>query len=385
MSTGRFRPALALPGAARFFVPAAIARWGVAMSGLAVFWAVHAATGSLARAGTATGVFSVADALAGPQIARLVDIFGQRRVLPISVAAFLVAGIALALASSGWALIGLAAAMGGTVPPVGALSAVRWRLVTQETDLLAAGLSLESAFNELAFLVGPVLVTILVALVASWTALALVLGLVTIGMAGLLTAVDTEPVPVASAVGLRRNRRFLALLAVNLAMGFFFGGIGVALSGFTLAHDAVALTGAITATGGVVSLFTGLVYGLMGDARWMFGAGLVIAIGCGALSAAPNVPAVFLGYAVVGGCVSLVLIPSAVLLQDAVAPGALTQAMTWINSASAVGIAIGAPLVGFTVEHGSWRAGFLVLAALAASVPATVLLTRTAVPRVSST
>ncbi len=115
-------------------------------------------------------------------------------------------------------------------------------------------------------------------------------------MTGLLTAGATEPVPVSRA-GLRGNPRFLALIAVNLAMGSFFGGIGVALSGFTLAHNAVALTGAITATGGVVSLVTGLTYGSVANPRWMFGAGSVIAVGCAVLAAAPNVLAVFLGYA----------------------------------------------------------------------------------------
>ncbi len=182
MSTGRFGSALARPGAFRFFVPAAIARWGVAMSGLSVFWIVHGSSGSLAEAGVATGVFSAAEAVVGPQISRFVDSFGQRRVLPVSVAMFLVSGIAL-MTSDG-AMLALVAVMGATVPPVGALSAARWRLVTKGTGLLPTALSLESAVNEMAFLLGPVLVTVLVAVVAPWSALALVLGLVTVGMTG---------------------------------------------------------------------------------------------------------------------------------------------------------------------------------------------------------
>jgi predicted MFS family arabinose efflux permease len=377
MLTGRFGSALALPGVMRFFVPAAIARWGVAMSGLAVFWAVQGATGSLARAGTAVGVFSVTDALIGPQIAGLVDRFGQRRVMPFSVIMFFGAGAALSVASSGWAMISLAAVMGGTVPPVGALSAARWHLVTEATGLLPTALSLEGAVNELTFLTGPVLVTLLVSAVAPAAALVLVLGLVGLGIAGLLTAAGTEPVPAVPARGRRfLGLRFLGLFAVNLSMGFFFGGIGVAVAAFAIAHGVTALTGTIAATGGIVSLVIGLIYGSMSDGRperSIFGAGLVIAVGCAVLAASPNVPAVFLGYAVVGGCVSLVLVPSAVLLSQAVAPGSLTQAMTWINSASAVGTAISAPLVGLAVENGTWRSGFLVLAGLAAFVPATVL------------
>jgi hypothetical protein len=62
-AVGRFGPVLSTPGAVRFFVPAAVARLGVAMSGLAVLWAVHAASGSFGRAGAAAGAFAVADAV----------------------------------------------------------------------------------------------------------------------------------------------------------------------------------------------------------------------------------------------------------------------------------------------------------------------------------
>lgn len=57
------------------------ARVGVAMAGLGLVRLVHAATGSFAVAGLVTGSFAVAETLAGPQSARLMDRFGQPRVL----------------------------------------------------------------------------------------------------------------------------------------------------------------------------------------------------------------------------------------------------------------------------------------------------------------
>src|ERR1700734_2778493 len=101
--SGRYRAVLSLPGAAAFFATAAVARLGVAMTILGVLWAVRGATGSFASAGVATAGFALADATAGPQVARLVEDRGQRRVLPGSVAFFvlavsgLVAGAALHL------------------------------------------------------------------------------------------------------------------------------------------------------------------------------------------------------------------------------------------------------------------------------------------------
>ncbi len=53
------------------------------MTGLGIVWLVHGSTGSYAVAGTVTGGFAVAEALGGPQVARLIDRFGQTRTLPI--------------------------------------------------------------------------------------------------------------------------------------------------------------------------------------------------------------------------------------------------------------------------------------------------------------
>jgi hypothetical protein len=82
---------LCLPGAAAFFAAAAVARLGVAMTSLAVLWAVRGATGSFAAAGVTTAVFALAEATAGPQVARLAENRGQRRVLPWPVTVFVLA------------------------------------------------------------------------------------------------------------------------------------------------------------------------------------------------------------------------------------------------------------------------------------------------------
>jgi predicted MFS family arabinose efflux permease len=297
------------------------------------------------------------------------------------------AGLALVLACSssspGWAKVGLAAVAGATAPPVGALSGARWRTVLGQTDLLPAALSLEGSLNEAAFLVGPVLVAALSATVAPWSGLVLAVSLVAAGTIGLLTAEATAPVPGRRSSGVlvdRRllNRRFLSLFAVNLAMGFFFGGIGVAITAFTLAHRAGALAGLITAAGGVVSLAAGLAYGALEKgrpARAMIGASTIITIGCALLALTPNAPAMFFGYTIVGGCVALVLIPASVLLLNATESEVYTQAMMWMNSASAIGIAIAAPLVGQVIQRWDWPIGFLTLAVLTATLPLTLLIT----------
>ncbi len=359
------------------------------MTGLAVLWTVQGASGSFTQAGAATGVFAIADAAVGPQIARLIDRWGQRRVVAVSVPIFLVAGSALvvacaSLSPAAWVVLALAGLTGATAPPVGALAAARWRRTAESTGLLPAAFALEGSLNDLTFFIGPILVTTVSATVAPSAGLVVALSCVAVGMIGLLTATESEPAPSQSTTrGVLAdprllNRRFLTLFVANLAMGFFFGGIGVAITAFALAHDAGALAGPIAAGSSIVSLLAGLAYGAAQRGRpteTMLSAATVITLGCASLALVPGVPLMFLGYAIVGGCVALVLIPASELLQKATVAAVYTQAMTWINSASAVGIAASASVIGYVIQERGWQDGFLWLSALTALLPLTLAIT----------
>src|SRR5437016_13551317 len=102
MSSATYRTLLRAPGAASFCLTAAVGRVGIAMTSLGIVWLVHARTGSYTTAGLVTGGFAVAEAVAGPQLARLADRFGQARALPAALAAHAVAVAALlALVTAG--------------------------------------------------------------------------------------------------------------------------------------------------------------------------------------------------------------------------------------------------------------------------------------------
>ncbi|WP_432189543.1 hypothetical protein [Streptomyces sp. Tue6028] len=79
MPTANYRSLLRTPGAAAFFLPASLGRVGVAMTSLSLVRLVHSHTGTFAEAGLVGGGFAVAEALGAPQVARLVDRFGQTR------------------------------------------------------------------------------------------------------------------------------------------------------------------------------------------------------------------------------------------------------------------------------------------------------------------
>src|SRR5258708_3005937 len=129
MSSATYRTLLRAPGAAAFFLTAPVARVGIAMTSLGIVWLVHARTGSYATAGLVAGGFAVAEAVAGPQQARLIDRFGQSRVLPPALLAHAAAvATLLALVAAGtpdW-LMTAGGGLGGAPPPhPGALSPPR--------------------------------------------------------------------------------------------------------------------------------------------------------------------------------------------------------------------------------------------------------------------
>src|ERR1700750_2235295 len=120
MSSATYRTLLRAHGAAGFFLTGAVGRVGIAMTSLGIVWLVHARTGSYATAGLVTGGFAVAEAVAGPQLARLIDRCGQTRVLPpvllthaVAVAALLVL---VAADTPDWLMTAGGVLAGATIP-----------------------------------------------------------------------------------------------------------------------------------------------------------------------------------------------------------------------------------------------------------------------------
>lgn len=380
-----------------FFLAAAPARLGVAMAGLGVVWLVHGETGSFGVAGLVTGSFAVAETLVGPQTARLVDRFGQPRVLVPLLCAHAAAIAALvALALSGAPAVPLAAAglaAGATVPQIGALSAARWSALLHGRPELTSAFALETIGNEVAFLLGPALAVLAATRwhPAAGTVLA---GVLVVG-AGLAFASlrRTAPAPAvpagapapAAAPAARRSaapvratlltRSFATLLAVDLALGVFFGAMQVSVSSFAEAHHAPAAAGFLYGLMSAASLLGGLAYGRhRRNTPSSTHLPLILAfLACASLLPLLAGTPWQLGLALLlpGACVAPCIIVSSTLVESAMDRAVLTQAFTWANSASAAGIAVSAAVVGRLVDGpGGTRTGFavpfLVVAATAA-------------------
>ncbi|HEY1640956.1 MAG TPA: MFS transporter [Streptosporangiaceae bacterium] len=353
-----YRSLLRTPGAAAFFLAAAAGRTGIAMTGLGLVWLLHARTGSYGTAGLAAAGFALAEALVGPQLARLTDRFGQTRVLPFCLLAHGAAIAGVLASATAAAAIAAAICAGAVVPQLGSLSGARWvhLLRGDRAGELPAAFALESLANAAAFLLGPVLVASLGAAGDPALACVIAAGLILGGGAALAAQRRTAPRPARERSGRAgtgatlRRPAFVLLALLNLAIGLFFGTMAISVSSFATGHGVPGAAAPIIAASSLSGLLSGWVYGLRRH-RAPAQRQLVAAAACltGAALLLPFAPsAIWLGAAVVvtEAAVPPVLVLLNVLTERAVHPAVLTQAFTWNNSASAAGAALAASLAG---------------------------------------
>lgn len=384
--TKRYQSVLAIPGARPFFLAAALARLGVAMTGLGILWTVRGLTGSFAIAGAATGLFALSEALAGPQLARLIDRYGQFRLIPVLL---LVHGAGMgvvvwASATSGAAPVLLGATLAGAaVPQPGALSAARWTHLAPMQDQLRTAFSLEAVANDVVFLAGPPIVTIVSGLNRPYLGShAAALCLITGGLALALQR-RTEPRHQGAKREIHKQRmplltrEFAAVFGVNLGLGFFFGAAPVVVTAFATGHGYGPAAGFILGLTSVASLLSGIAYGAMKE-RWrphsvQLAASLLLvaAIGLGAIS--PTLPVLCLALVLAGATISPVMVTSSQIVAAGSGRSSLTQAFTWINTASASGIAGAAAVAGMAVELGNVQTALVVCCGLILVAPASAL------------
>jgi hypothetical protein len=384
MSSATYRTLLRTPGAAAFFLTAAAGRVGIAMTSLGIVWLVHARSGSYITAGLVTGGFAVAEAAAGPQLARLIDRFGQSRVLPPALLAHAAAvAMLLALVAAGtpdWLMTAGGVLAGATIPQLGALSAARWAalLRDEQATALPTAFTLESLANELAYLAGPALVSILGA--SGYPAAGTVLAATVVVAGGLCFAAQRRTAPPTSgAAGRHRTGRsllrpgFAVLVGVNLAIGGFFGATQISVTAFAVEHGAAGTAAALFTVSSCASLLAGWLHGLR---QWRIAprvqlavAAAGLAIGCLSLLAAGSPVELGLGVALTGLAIPLILILCTVMAEAVVHRAVLTQAFVWLNSASAAGSAGAAAAAGWAVGTFGAHGGFAV-AAMAAGVVA---------------
>lgn len=356
-----YRELLATPGGLRFSSAAFVARLPIAMVGLGIVLLVVAQTGRYGRAGAFSATFAMVNAVAAPLIARLVDRFGQRRVLlpAVPVACTALAGFVVLVSAGAPEAVQLLAVVAAALaaPSIGSLVRARWGYVLGQDPRLHTAYAFESVLDELIFVLGPLLVTLLATLLAAQAGLLAAAALLAAGTAALVVHTTSEPPASPHGDGhpsALRSPGLPAVMSVLLFVGGVFGAVELSTVAFADQAGHRALAGPLLASYAAGSMLSGLVFG--GIRRgWPPRRSMVIgsAVMTATVSVLPLVgstPVLAVLLFVAGVGIAPTLISGFSLVEGLVPAVAVTEGLTWATTALVVGFSVDTWLAGRLVD-----------------------------------
>ena len=343
-----------------------------------MLFTIAQASGSFATAATASAVFGLTG-LVMPVQARLIDRFTQRRVLPLVGVIFVAALSLMAIAGAtglssltGWVVLCVLAGL--SAPSLGPSMRAQWRIL-ESGERRTTAYSLDAVTEEVAFLAGPVVASVILATGPAWRGLIPVAILVAAGVGGLVASpaaavheshATTTSTP-RDAWGPLRRPQFLALSGSMVLAG---AGAAAALTGTAAQADALGhpeWAGLIEAAAGVAAVTGGIGWG-----RWRLGGTWT-----GHLTGMLVIRALFMLIAIVAAGIAgtaaamtlsgLLMAPMFVVAYtaaDLLTPAHQhTEASTWVTATHNVGTSAGTATAGWAVAHLSSTTPFLASAA----------------------
>lgn len=373
-----YRRVLTIPGAVPFSAAGLVARMPIAMMGLGIVILVSDRTGSYSVAGIVSATYVATNALVAVPLARLVDRLGQSRVLGVaaSISAVGIALLMLAVESdwgTPWPHV-FAALSGATMPNVGAAVRARWSHAVQDRRLLDTAFAVEAVNDELVFIVGPTLTTLLASAVHPLAGLTTAAVASVLGTWWLVALRGTEPplrmVQSAEHTAPMPWGSLVPLVAGAVMLGILFGGSEVATVAFADEAGHPVAAGPLLAAWALGSLISGVISGSLvfkrsPASRYRWG---ILAL------ASLMVPLTFVddllvlgGFLFLAGfAISPTLIAAISWVETIVPADRLNEGMTVFTTGLVAGVAPGAALVGAVVDRAGASASFMVPAAAGA-------------------
>lgn len=266
LSLGQYRDLPQLAGGWRIVV-SFFARLPTSMVVIGILTLITATTGSVAQASVASATLAVATGIGQPMIGRITDRVGQRVPLlilaPINTASLVGVVVAASAEAPLWLLATLAAFIGASTPPVGALARVRWYKLAKRPPQLAAALSWETTIDELAYVLGPALVGVVSSMISPFAPL-LVTAAFSIIFVTLFALSPNATGPSTPEEGSKAPSTTSVAKAVAVALiamaglGMFFGAMQTSTTAFATSFGSASESGLIYAAMGLGSAITAL-------------------------------------------------------------------------------------------------------------------------------
>jgi MFS family permease len=377
----RYAEVLREPHVAALIAATLLARFPIGINALAVVLYLRERTGSFAVAGVVAGSLAAGSAFGAPVQGRLVDSFGQRRVL-VPLGMIHAAGLgALVLAgesdASAAVLVACGLLAGFAIPPTSSVLRSMWpHLLRAKPGLLQPAYALDSVLIELIFILGPLLTGLLTAIVSPQAALLVSAASVvagTLAFTALPPSREWRPEKEGRAglLGALGSPGVRSLMIVSLPAGVALGICEVALPAFTDAEGSRELAGVLLAVWSLGSVVGGLVYGALPSrpplAKVHLAVSALLPLSLLPMVAAPSIAVMVLCVIPAGMFIAPLLATRNELVGHVAPAGARTEAYTWPVTAFVGGIAIGAALAGQIVEGPGERVAFLAAAGIAAT------------------
>lgn len=350
------------PGFLRVITSQLYARFPFGMMTLAFVMHIQHVHHSYAVAGLALGADTIGAAISGPVLGRLLGKYGTSRVLitTASIGAAAIAGIGL-LNASPVAMIAMALVVGLTSPPIQTAARTIYPTLVKKKDLPAV-YSLDATSQELIWVIGPVLATVLAAQVNTSFVVVLMAAIQVTGAIWFCSNKEVNqmviPTPNRKMGGVLTNKVVLTTAILGLLLIGGFSGVEVG----TVAVVPKALAGVVIGALSLGSIVGGLALGNRVKSRWSLSWLLsLILVGYLLLWIAPTNAvwiSICLFIAGVGVAPSLGILGAAIASN--LRPGDAAEANGWASTGQLMGYSAGAALSGIAIDSVSDTSAFLV-------------------------
>jgi MFS family permease len=369
---GNYRAVFRAPGTAAFCGAGFIMRLPIGLYPIGLVLLTSLKSGHYGFGGALAAVYTGGTAIGNPILGRLIDRHGQSRVLrPAVTVHVLAAALLIVLAQLNCpdaTLLAPAFLIGLAYPAAGSLTRARWSHVFTGPQLTAA-YSLESTLDEIIFVVGPPIVTVIATQASPLIGLILAAVLVAWGGYWLASMRATEPAPHPHQDGVARVSAIRApgmklLLFATLGAGAFFASAEVTMVAFCGQHGVQGAGGFVLAGMALGSALSGLLYGAR---RWRTDVIERFRIQSAIFGVLPllfllavNIPVLAVCAFLVGCGVAPTLITVYGVIERLVPAGAITEGFSWLTTGLGVGYGISSAVAGHIADAYGARTAFVI-------------------------
>ncbi|PFG30828.1 MFS transporter [Paramicrobacterium agarici] len=371
------------PGVGRLISAQLVARFPGGMLSLGFLIFIEHKTGQYADAGLVLAATSIGQAVAGPLTSRWMGRWGMRRVLVLTLAICTLSVLTIALVPMPlWAYISLGLLTGLSTPPIQPAVRTIYPKIVNSTQLTPL-FSLDASAQEIIWVLGPVVTTVVATQVGPVWAIALAASLMVIGGTWFIASPEVGQVRIPPS-----RRSFGSVLKkptvlIATMTGFLLVGACAAVEAGVVATfgDEGVEAGLVLAIFSVGSLVGGLSLGHAGITPWSLARRmLIVSFGMAAATAALGVWWLAGTLLIAGVGIAPALAVIFAIVSSSVKFSDTAEAYGWIGTGQLIGSAIGSAIAGFLIDQNGavgalWTAavfafiGFLVPLALRPALP----------------